>query len=363
MAIDEQFKNGVHSSYLTAHKAVEKFVQAAHAQVGTTEGSVKTFFENYRKATLQDVIGGDYSSAVKGEVNLIQMRALYEGVARSIMLEDERPTGSTKMYGIVAAQGGLDPLPALQIKSTVGSSPQFVTAGDMVYPELSRLAVTTQIPLKTIATMPENVVPVWEEMAVRGIVMQEDMMLWQLLEAGISEYATVTGDNSHTITSANGQLTWAIVNQAIYTMRSQALTPYALICNQTALQWIQQWDSFTSSVWLKNELTEQPMSDRLQLPSGLTIIASITMPQDVAYLVPVPLQMGFMPTVWGITANEDPKGLSNYMYTTDYSELVGFVLANPRAPFKINLNASQTDSTAIAINSWKKTKKADKVAK
>jgi hypothetical protein len=87
------------------------------------------------------------------------------------------------------------------------------------------------------------------------------------------------------------------------------------------------------------------------------------MPQDVAYLIPVPLQMGFMPTVWGITANGDPKGLSNYMYTTDYSELVGFVLANPRAPFKINLNASGTDSTAIAINSWKKTKKADKVAK
>ena len=352
------FETGTHSQYLTAKKTVNKFIEAAK-QTGT---SVAKFFSDYRKAALNDIIGEDYSSAVKGEVNIIQMRSLYEGVARSIMIEDERPTGSTKMYSVVAAQGGIDPLPALQIKSTVGSSPQFVTAGDMVYPELSRLAVTTQIPLKTIATMPENVVPVWEDLAVRGIVMQEDMMLWNLLEAGVSEYATLTGDNSHTLTAANGQLTWAIVNKAIYTMRSQALTPYALVCNQTALQWVQQWDSFTSSVWLKNEITEQPMSDRLQLPSGLNVIASITVPENVAYLVPVPLQMGYMPTVWGITANADPKGLSNYMYTTDYSELMGFVLMNPRAPFKINLDPSSTsDSAAVVLDTWKKAdKKADK---
>ena len=183
-------------------------------------------------------------------------------------------------------------------------------------------------------------------------------MLWNLLEAGVSEYATVTGDNSHTLTAANGQLTWSLVNQAIYTMRAQALTPYALVCNQTALQWIQEWDGFTSSVWLKNELTEQPMSDRLQLPNGLNIIASITVPENVAYLVPVPNQMGYMPTVWGITANADPKGLSNYMYTTDYSELMGYVLVNPRAPFKIVLDPSSSSNTAaIALDAFKKTDK------
>ena len=329
----------IKTNYGTAKEALVHFRQAA-----TTRGFKDTeqYYNAYRKAALDDLVSGNYDKAVQGEVNIIQMRSLYEGVARRVLIEDLRPTGSTKMYSVVAQQGGINPLPAMEIQSTVGSSPQFVCAGDMVYPELQRLSVSTQIPLKTIATMPENVVPVWQEQAVRGITMQEDMMLWQNLDMAITEYATVTGDASHTITAADGTLSWAVVNQAFYEMQSAALSPTYLVVNPNALQYIMQWDSWTSSVLLKNELTSEPLGQTFQLPMGLTVITSITVPKGVAYMLPDPLQLGYLPTIWGLTATEDPKALSNYMYTVDYNELIGVTIINPRAPYKIDMSGSNT---------------------
>lgn len=329
----------IKTNYGTAKEAVAKF-KTASRNAGYSD--VSDYFSAYRKAAIDDLRAGEYGKAVEGNVNIIQMRSYYEGVARTVLVEDMRPTGSTKMYSVVAQQGGIDPLPAMQIQSTVGSTPQFVCGGDMVYPEMQRLAVSTQIPLKTVATMPENIVPVWQDMAVRGITMQEDMMLWQNLEMNIAEYATLTGDASHTITASDGTLEWETVLKAFYTMQAQALTPQYLIINPTALATVMNWNTWNTSVELKNDLTSKPLGNRWQLKMGLTVISSITVPQNVAYVLPVATQLGYLPTVWGLTATEDPKALSNYMYTTDYNELIGVTVINPRSPFKIVLGAGNT---------------------
>lgn len=324
----------VKTKYATASEALAEYKKYNEISPVTPSQMRQASFK--KMADYQDV------KSVEGELNIIQMRTWYEGMARQLLMEDVRATGSTKMYTVAGVQGGLDPIPAIQVQGTVGSTPRFLTMGDMVYPDMSRIAVSTEIPLKTIATMPTNVAPFWEDMAVRAITMQEDMLLWQAFELAVTEAQTLDGNSNNVIYSLDGTLSWSMVAQGMTSMRANAQTPKYLVVNPADMQYPYQWSIVTSSVRLKNEMLDTDQ-ERYEV-AGLTIIPCITVPQGTAYMVVDKTCLGYMPTYWGLVATQDPTTLNQWLFTTIYSEFVSFLVCNPRGVVKLSLSSNPNNN-------------------
>lgn len=283
------------------------------------QGKVPSKREAARR--IADAFNRDKRKAAVESIGAISVYSYYEGFARRCLVEDMYPYGTQRAYPIFNKL-----IPAILMVPGATSTPQMFTALNKIYPKIGTVRTEVQVPYIEMATLPQDPMPYLERQAVWGIVKQEDTALLSAIEAQLSIYQDMTGSNSNVYTTSNTAFSKDMFTEAKAFMIANQQQPCTLLMNPGDYADIMNMPLTQLGVIKEDEVNGQFM---VRSWLGLDIITSVVVPQGSAYMLPAKENMGYLPTLGGICAMNNPMYSSDLINDVIYAEFMGIVVENP----------------------------------
>lgn len=312
---------------------MERTAKKSSDYVKDLEGLPKNLTDTQKTAKIQQLwnadTGSDKSAAWKrigqGMVGPIQVKLLYEGFARSILLEDPRDRGFPVPYEVLDDLGQAYVLN--QTDAEVKTTP---FEGKFVPPTPFRIASFPYIRKEELYFLKANVVEHAQTMTKEAIMKQEDGRLLTLLSSAITDYATnpdhvITPDHIVEIGVGN-PIDWIDFQDAVSRVELHELEASTILMNPVDFRDILSWDVNLTGWKFKDKVMDG--DDILQF-GEFTVRKSIMVPLGTMFLVPEPRFLGVMP-VWYSLDVEENNQIEQFRRGWVMDEVIGMVVLNPR---------------------------------
>lgn len=263
----------------------------------------------------------DRRKAAIEAIGAISVYAYYEGIARRCLVEDIYDYGTQRAYPVFNKL-----VPALQMTPGATTTPQMFLSLNKIYPKLGTVRTETQVPYIQMATLPQDPTPYVQRQAGWGILKQEDTAFLAALEGMISVYQTMSGTNANVYTTSNTAFTKEMFTTAKSFLMANQQKPDKIVMNPGDYADIANMPLTQAGVLLTDEINNQYQITHWM---GLEIITSQVVPQGTAYILPARENLGYMPTVGGICAMNNPMYNDQLVNSVIYAEFMGMVVINP----------------------------------
>lgn len=273
------------------------------------------------------------TKVAQGVVGPIIMRLRYEGIVRSVLMEDPLPQGAGLFYDITTEFGAAY---KLQPHDNEVKISQY--EGNRVRYEVIRIAAFPQISEEDIYKLAINMVDYAKGEAEQRIMEQEDGYLFSSLDAAV---AKIDADNPDWagLTSHVSTVTGEINPKAFYDAEKIAiqnrLQSHRVIMNPATANDLYTWKIDTTGVkFLDDVMDGKPITKM----GKFSIMTSIICPLNKIYLVPEPEYLGWMPILKQLEGVDNPKA-ENFTIGWVYSELINEIIANSYGIVRMDLTA------------------------
>jgi hypothetical protein len=273
------------------------------------------------------------TKVAQGVVGPIIMRLRYEGIVRSVLMEDPLPQGAGLFYDITTEFGAAY---KLQPHDNEVKISQY--EGNRVRYEVIRIAAFPQISEEDIYKLAINMVDYAKGEAEQRIMEQEDGYLFSSLDAAVAKIDTDNPDWAG-LTSHVSTVTGEINPKAFYDAEKIAiqnrLQSHRVIMNPATANDLYTWKIDTTGVkFLDDVMDGKPITKM----GKFSIMTSIICPLNKIYLVPEPEYLGWMPILKQLEGVDNPKA-ENFTIGWVYSELVNEIIANSYGIVRMDLTA------------------------
>ena len=270
---------------------------------------------------IQDAFNKDKRKGSIDAIGAISVYAYYEGITRRCLVEDQYPYGTQRAYPIFNKM-----VPAIAINPTPSSTPQIYMGLNKIYPKIGTIRTETQIPYIEMATLPQDPNPYVQRQAAWGLMKQEDVAFLTALESMISVYQTMSGTSANVYTTSGTAFTKEMFTAAESFLLNHLQKPSAIVMSAGDYGDIANMGLTQMGVLKTDEINEQFTITKWM---GVDIILSPIVPQGTCYILPARENLGYMPTVGGICAMNDPSYTSQLINSVVYAEFMGIVIVNP----------------------------------
>ena len=270
---------------------------------------------------IAEAFNQDKRKAAVEAIGAISVYAYYEGFARRCLVEDMYPYGTQRAYSIFNKQ-----IPAIMMIPGATSTPQMFAALNKIYPKIGTVRTEVQVPYIEMATLPQNPMPYLERQAVWGITKQEDTALLAAIEAQLSIYQDMTGTSANVYTTSNTSFSREMFTEAKSFMMGNQQEPRTLLMYSGDYGDLANMTLNQMGIIKEEEINGQ---FKLRTWMGLDVILSPIVPQGTAYMLPAKENMGYMPSIGGICAMNNPMYTSDLINDVVYAEFLGIVVENP----------------------------------
>lgn len=274
------------------------------------------------------------TKVAQGVVGPIIMRLRYEGIVRSVLMEDPLPQGAGLFYDITTEFGAAY---KLQPHDNEVKIAQY--EGNRVRYEVIRIAAFPQIAEEDIYKLAINMVDYAKGEAEQRIMEQEDGYLFSSLDAAVSKTTSENPDwaglISH-VTTVTGEINPGAFYDAEKIAIQNRLQSNRVIMNPATANDLYKWKLDTTGVkFLDDVMDGKPITKM----GRFSIMTSIICPMNKIYLVPEPEYLGWMPILKQLDGVDNPKA-ENFTIGWVYSELINEIIANSYGVVRMDLNGS-----------------------
>lgn len=271
----------------------------------------------------------DKSAAFKrigqGMIGPIQIRLLYEGIARNILVEDPLDRGFPLPYEVLDDLGQAYVLN--QTDAEVKTTP---FEGKWVPPTLFRVAAFPFVRKEDLYYLRANIIEQAQEVTREAIMKQEDGRLLTLLASAITDYATnpdhvITPDHVVEIGAGN-PLQPEDFYDLVARLELHQIEVRNILMNPADARDMYVWDVNTTGWDFKNSVVA---GETITSFGEFRIQKSIMVPTGTIFFLPEPNFLGVMPVMYSLDVEENNK-IETFHRGWVMDELIGMLVLNPR---------------------------------
>jgi hypothetical protein len=199
---------------------------------------------------------------------------------------------------------------------------------------LFRIATYPQIKKEDLYFLRVNLVEYAQDESKQAIMKQEDGRLITLLDAAITDYASINplaGTGNVNQITATGVLTPSVFYDAVANVDEHELESARLLFNPRDYRDLYRWDINTTGWAFKDRVVA---GERIVQFGEFQIGKSIIIPKNKIYLTPEPQFLGVFPVMYSLDVEENNQ-VENFHKGWVMDELVGMAILNPRGLVKI----------------------------
>lgn len=282
---------------------------------------------------------GGVNKVAAAMVGPIIVRLAYEGIVRSVLVEDFVPAGTTREYDVLDDMGI-----AYKLHSSDGRVKIEPFEGKRVLPDYYRIASEWEVKRSDLEFLNVSTIDYAEEQTTQRIMEREDKDLLALLDAAAADWtARHTGPasdgeataNPNTIQNADPAFTLDTFLSGSARIATQRLKGTNLIMNPADVFDIFRWDIKTVGLAFKEDF----FAGRKKMSFGdYNIVESIVVPRKTAYMLPDPKYLGVLSVRYGLEAEDDPTGVAEFKIRKVYNELIAQCILNANGVTKLTKN-------------------------
>lgn len=271
------------------------------------------------------------TKVAQGVVGPIIIRLRYEGIVRSVLMEDPLPQGAGLFYDITTEFGAAY---KLQPHDNEVKISQY--EGNRVRYDVIRIAAFPVISEEDIYKLAINMVDYAKGEAEQRIMEQEDGYLFSCFDAAVSKITSSSPDAAG-LTSHVSTVTGDISPTAFYNAEKIAiqnrLESHRVIMNPATANDLYTWKIDTTGVkFLDDVMDGKPITKM----GKFSIMTSVICPLDKIYMIPEPEYIGWMPILKQLDGVDNPKA-ENFTIGWVYSELINLIVANSYGIVRMDL--------------------------
>lgn len=275
---------------------------------------------------------GGVDKFAAAQVGPIVIRLAYEGVVRSLLLEDFVPTGVTREYDVLDDLGI-----AYSLASNEGRVKIERFEGKKIMPDYYRIASEWEIGRSDLEFMNVSVIDYAEEQTTQRIMEKEDGDYFALYEAALADWTnTHPGEalvNPNEITNADTDFTLGSFLDASARIATQRLFGTRLVMNPADVYDLYRWDIKTVGL----EFKEAYIAGHKTIDFGdYKVVQTPLMKRGVIHMQPNPEYVGILSVRYALEAADDPTGVSDFKIRKVYNELIAQLIINNRGLTKIS---------------------------
>ena len=262
----------------------------------------------------------------------IQLQLRYQGILRNVLLEDALTPGVPVMYDVLDDLGQ-----AYILHGNEGEVKITPFEGKRVEVRLFRIATFPTIKKEDLYYLRSNIVEYTQDQSKQAIMRQEDGRLIQLIEAAISQYATVDqtaipgGELPNVVTVSGSHLMPDDLYDAVTITDQRLLSSSRLLMNPADYRDFYRWDINNTGWAFKDSVVA---GERIVQFGEFQIGTSIMIPKGTIYLTPDPEYLGVFPVMYSLDVEENNQ-VEQFHKGWVMDELVGMAILNPRGLVKI----------------------------
>jgi len=301
----------------------------------------------------------------QGMIGPIQVRLRYEGMTRSVLIEDTLERGPLMPYDI------LDDLGQAYILSTTGGEVRTqLFEGKQAPVTLFRIASFPRVKKEDLYFLRVNIVEFAQDESRQAIMKQEDYKLITLLESAIVAYGqswaagqTVGGvqtgissgptglspdrSKEKTVLVGSGAPLEPIDFYSAVTMvEIEQLEANRLLAHPQDIRDLYTWDINTTGFAFKDKVVG---GEKITSFGEFEISRSVLVPQGEVFLVPKPDFLGVFPVMYSLDVEENHQ-IETFMKGWVMDEMVGMLILNARGLARIVKADTYSSSTIYSVN-------------
>lgn len=257
----------------------------------------------------------------------IQIRLRYEGIVRNVLLEDTLSKGPIIPYDI------LDELGQAYILNQTDSEVRITPfEGKQVAPSLFRIASFPRIRKEDLYYLRMNAVDFAKDESEQAIMKQEDGRLISLLNAAITNYATITGQSMTQNIGVGNPIEYIDFLNASALIELRQIEASRILINPADVRDIYSWDPHVTGWVFKDNVFNG--GETVTKFGEYTLQKSLIVPRGQVFIVPEPKFLGVMPVMYSLDVEENNQ-VEQFYKGWVMDELIGMVVLNPRGLAKI----------------------------
>ena len=304
-----------------------KQAKAAYASRGN-----RPLSKDERLAKIAQILkagGVDKFAAV--QVGPIVVRLAYEGVLRSLLMEDFVPTGVTREYDVLDDLGM-----AYSLASNEGRVKIERFEGKKIMPDYYRIASEWEIGRSDLEFMNVSVIDYAEDQTTQRIMEKEDTDYFALFNAALADWTAThpaeAVENPNVVTNANDVFALETFLDASARIATQRLVGTRLVMHPADVYDIYKWDIKTVGLQFKEDYIA---GNKVVDFGDYRIVQSPLQTRGTIHMQPSPEYVGILSVRYALEAADDPTGVSNFTIRKVYNELIAQMILNNRGLTKI----------------------------
>lgn len=269
----------------------------------------------------------------QGVIGPIIIRLRYNGIVRSVLMEDPLEQGAGLFYDISTEYGAAYKLQPHQSEVKIS-----MYEGTRIPYDVVRIAAFPSVAEEDLYKLTLDMVDYAKNEAEQRIMEQEDGYLFSSLDAAVAgitvDNPDPAGQTSH-VSTITGDISPTAFYQAEKIAIKNRLESRIVIMNPATANDLYTWKIDTTGVKFLDDIMDGKPITKM---GRFTIMTSIICPENRAYMVPEAQYLGWMPVLKQLDAVENPKAEA---FTTGwvYSELINEIVANQYGVVRMDIPA------------------------
>lgn len=304
-----------------------KQAKAAYAARGN-----RALSKDERLAKISRILkSGGIDKFAAAQVGPIIVRLAYQGVVRSLLVEDFVPTGVTREYDALDDLGI-----AYSLNANEGRVKIERFEGKKVMPDYYRIASEWEVGRADLEFMNVSVIDYAEDQTVQRIMEKEDGDYFALVEAAVTDWADTHAaeaiENPNTIINTDDDFQLNTFLEASARIATQRLSGTRLVMNPADVYDIYKWDIKTVGLTFKEDFIA---GNKVVNFGDYQVVQSDLLERGTIYMQPDPEYVGIMSVRYALEAADDPTGISDFKVRKVYNELIAQLILNNNGLTKI----------------------------
>ena len=294
----------------------------------------------------------------QGMIGPIQIRLRYEGLTRSVLLEDTLERGPLMPYDI------LDDLGQAYILNSTDSEVKIqVFEGKQAFPTLFRIASFPRIRKEDLYYLRVNAVEYAQDESRQAIQKQEDYKLILLLETAITEYGAAgqtpvggiatgisAGPGGHNsektvLVGANNPLEPVDFYSAVSMIEIEQLEASRVLAHPQDVRDMYNWDVNVTGWTFKDKVFA---GEKITSFGEFQVQKSVIVPQGETFLAADPEFVGVFPVMYSLDVEENHL-VEHFYKGWVMDELVGMLVLNARGLARVHKSTNYA-ATGVVTN-------------
>lgn len=319
----------------------------------------KSLSPQEKTARLQSVVtasGGINNKSMmrigQGMIGPIQIRLRYEGLVRTVLVEDTLERGPIMPYDILDDLGI-----AYRLNVSDGEVQAHLIEGKQATPDIFRVSAFPKVKKQDLYQLRVNAVEYAQDEARQAIQKNEDHYLFTLLESAIVDRGANAGSATGGIPTGRtaGPVSYTYEKTVIIGAGSpvepndfydaaamielEQLEASTVLTHPQDIRDLYSWDTNTTGWKFKDEVVN---GRKITQYGEFTFLRSIMCPQGEQFLVCDPNFVGVFPVYYSLNVEENHK-VEDFHKGWVLDEMVGMVILNPRGLARIVKTDSRAD--------------------